>query len=568
MVLLVLGVVFRFVNLNHKVYWHDEVYTTLRAAGYTRQEIDRDLFQNQVIPAGELQRYQQLKPGSTVQDTVRSLAVEDPQHPPLYFLLTRVWMQVLDQPLKSLFHSSLTTQRSLPALISLLALPAMYALAWKLFASPAVALLATTLLALSPFDLLFAQTARQYSLLTVMVILSHVLLLRALQPSKQRSANRAGKRNRLQSVSDWGLYALAVCLGLYTQPLFALTIAGHAVYVGLVTHPNRSPQWFRSLWRWSLAVLTAVLLYSPWLVVMLGHRERVAATTDWTRVSPGLLYLLKLWLLSFTSLFFDLDFGFENPVTFLLRLPILVLIGLSLYSLWRQTDRKTWLFILTSIAVPFVLLALPDLVLGGKRSAISRYLIPCYPSIQLAVAYFLSTQLAIQTQYLSRRDTYIEALRRSQTPHWLRFPDRARLKRWCWRLVLASVAIASLLSLTVSALSFSWWNKDLSYFNDRVAHQINMVSAPLVISDRGDDYTNTGDLISLSYQIRPDVPLLLVNLDTAWMGPDQLRTELSGHSVLVFRPSSELKQWLQERHGFLSPRLQAANLWQLTQPNE
>ncbi len=114
--LLALGVVFRFVNLNHKVYWHDETYTSLRAAGYTRGEIDDELFQNRVIDSSELQRFQRIKPGSTPLDTLRSLASEDPQHPPLYFLMTRFWMQALGAPLEWTFRSPLTVTRSLRCL--------------------------------------------------------------------------------------------------------------------------------------------------------------------------------------------------------------------------------------------------------------------------------------------------------------------------------------------------------------------------------------------------------------------------------------------------------------------
>ena len=33
-VLLVLGIFFRFVNIDRKIYWHDEAYTSLRVAGY------------------------------------------------------------------------------------------------------------------------------------------------------------------------------------------------------------------------------------------------------------------------------------------------------------------------------------------------------------------------------------------------------------------------------------------------------------------------------------------------------------------------------------------------------
>ena len=184
---ILLGIGFRFFELDRKLYWHDEAYTSLRVAGFTRQEIDDELFQNRIIPAPELQKYQRIKPGSTATDTIHSLALEDPQHPPLYFLMARIWMQE--------FGSSLTASRTWPAILSLLSLPLMYALAQELFASNLTSLLATAILALSPFDILFAQTARQYSLLTAIVIGSSLLLLRAV---------------RLQNLSNWVLYALSI----------------------------------------------------------------------------------------------------------------------------------------------------------------------------------------------------------------------------------------------------------------------------------------------------------------------------------------------------------------------
>lgn len=194
-VMIVLGVGFRLIALDHKIFWHDEVYTSMRAAGFTRQEIDNELFQNHFLAAPELQFFQQIKPGSTTADTVHSLMVEDPQHPPLYFVMARYWMQQ--------FGSSIAASRLLPALMSLLSLPLMYGLAMELFASSSTALLATAFLALSPFDILFAQTARQYSLLTVVILGSSWLLLRAMRQSTGRC---------------WAGYGLSVALGLYTHP--------------------------------------------------------------------------------------------------------------------------------------------------------------------------------------------------------------------------------------------------------------------------------------------------------------------------------------------------------------
>ncbi|MEG4915920.1 glycosyltransferase family 39 protein [Microcoleus sp. B7-D4] len=508
---ILLGIGFRFFEIDRKLYWHDEAYTSIRAAGFTRQEIDDELFQNRIVPAPQLQKYQRIKPGTTEADTIRSLALEDPQHPPLYFLMARWWMQE--------FGSSLTASRTLPAILSLLSLPLMYALAQELFASNLAALLATALLALSPFDILFAQTARQYSLLTATVIGSSWLLLRAV---------------RLRGWQNWVFYSLAIALGFYTHPFFSLTLIGHGVFIiyywlfvkktKLRGHVTNS-QFF-------LAVTAGLILYLPWIYVLATNLGRASATTDWTRVSPGLLYLVKLWTLSFTALFFDFDLGFDNIWTYLLRLPFLLLIAAAIYQICHRTSSSTWLFILTSIFVPFLILALPDLILGGKRSAVSRYLISCFPGVQLAVAYLLASNVKTQQRF--------------------------------WQVILALVFTASVASCTVSAFSDTWWSKDLSYFNAEVAKIINKeaianrsIKDTIVISDRGNDFTNMGDLLSLSYLLDKDVRLMLLS-----QSPEiEMLNKYS--APLVFRPSEKLISALKQNQRRLEPILEYARLFRV-----
>ncbi|HEY9637093.1 MAG TPA: glycosyltransferase family 39 protein [Coleofasciculaceae cyanobacterium] len=556
-VLLLLGIFFRFANLDYKVYWHDEVYTSIRAAGFTRQEIDQELFQNRIVAAQELQKFQRIKPGSTANDTLNSLAVEDPQHPPLYFLMARFWMQM--------FGSSLTASRSLPALLSLLGLPLMYGLGLELFGSRFVALLATVLLALSPFDVLFAQTARQYSLLTVAVICSSFSLLRAVRCSLREPPQAS------PTWQNWVLYSLGSALGLYTQPIFGLTLIAQGVYVLLLSLPFGSPKpetqrlvtWWRQsylFWQYLLAVLGAFILYSPWLVVIKTHYQRFSDTTDWTTLLVGLLYLVKLWILSFTCLFFDLEVGFDNVWTYLLRLPVVLLIAAAIYTVCRQTNRKTWLFILTTIFVPFLMLALPDVLYGGKRSAVTRYLISCYPGVQLAVAYLLAHKLLVGQLF--------------------------------WRGVMALLLTGSIASCTVRTFSNTWWDKDLSYFNMEVAKIINTdgtrgdlrfaaphlsaalatlgasayantaalrdrTNYPLVLSDIGDDFTNTGDLISLSYELDENVRLLLLSK------PPNLAPLQSYSEPLVFRPSKQVCKALKDEKSYLDKAFAPGQLWRV-----
>jgi uncharacterized membrane protein len=499
-ILLVIGVFFRFANLDHKLYWHDEVYTSLRAAGFTSKEIGQEIFQNQILTPQDLQKFQRLKPGSTASYTIRSLAIEDPQHPPLYFLISRFWMQ--------LFGSSITASRSLPALLSLLSLPLMYALGLELFFSPLAALLTTIFLALSPFDVLFSQIARQYSFLTVAIICSSFLLLKAL---------------RLPTLPNWGLYTLATVIGLYTHAFFGLTIIGHFFFIvfHFINKENRTEDAFKFF----ISITATIGIYSPWLIVLITNSQRALDTTSWSSGSVDVLLLVKLWILSFTALFLDLDFGFDSIWTYLLRLPIILLIAVAIYTVCRRTNRTTWLFILTSIFVPFLMLALPDLLSGGRRSAVSRYLISCYPGVQLAVAYFLQN-LILKGQKI-------------------------------WRVVLALLVTSSIASCTVSALADTWWSNVPSYSNAEVAREINANPAPLLISDVGNDGTNLGDLISLSYLLNQDVRLLLLS-----QIPD-LKLLANKSNAFVFRPSESLSKALQQQKRRLKNVLPSRQLWQM-----
>ena len=114
-VVLVLGIFFRFANLGNKVYWIDEAYTSLRISGYTEVEMLTQISYQQIISPSDLQKYQQINSETNLTDTLHSLATEDPQHPPLYYILARHWAQW--------FGSSVTAMRSLAAVISLLVFP-------------------------------------------------------------------------------------------------------------------------------------------------------------------------------------------------------------------------------------------------------------------------------------------------------------------------------------------------------------------------------------------------------------------------------------------------------------
>lgn len=171
--LLVAEIGLRFTNLDRKVYWEDETITSLRCAGYTFEEMLRNKLDGRIIKLGDLQEYQQVKPGSTMADVFKTLAIEDAQHLPAYYVVTRLAMEW--------FGSSITLTRGVAAFLSLLVFPCLYWLCWELFKSHLVCWTAMALVAISPVQILYTQEAREYSLWAATTLFCSAALLRALR---------------------------------------------------------------------------------------------------------------------------------------------------------------------------------------------------------------------------------------------------------------------------------------------------------------------------------------------------------------------------------------------------
>ena len=83
-VLLTLGIFFRFVNLEKKIYGLDESYTSLRISGYTEAELVEDFSNTRIMGIDSITKYQQVNTERNFLGTIKGLSTEEPQHPPLY----------------------------------------------------------------------------------------------------------------------------------------------------------------------------------------------------------------------------------------------------------------------------------------------------------------------------------------------------------------------------------------------------------------------------------------------------------------------------------------------------
>jgi uncharacterized membrane protein len=513
-IVLAIGVFFRLYHLDYKVYWYDETQTSLRISGHTRQEMVEAVYNGEPIRVRTLIRnFQYPNDDRDLEDTLAALS-GSPEHAPLYFLMARSWLQV--------FGHSIATIRSLSAIFGILALPAMYWLAWELFQSQRVSWAATLLLAVSPFHVLYAQEARQYSLWTVTILVSSALLLRALR-----------QNTRL----NWIGYALSVAVGLYTHTFTALILVGHGIYVGFIQRFA-----LKRMAAYLGATIGGIVLFGPWLWVIIDNFAKFTRNTASVTVDRADLQLI--WGLNLSRLFFDLNQGpnWFNPVSYLL----LALVIYAFYSLIRQTPIRIWLFVVTLAGVTGLALLGPDVLLGGRRSSITRYAIPSFLAIELAVAYLLAWKTQPTQSSPEWRDLggYEDS---SSTP------DSKSLKRSHWKGIGIALLLSGILSCAVNSQYQVWWHKShsKSFHNPAVAKIVNRANRPIVLSDQ-----NPGMILSLAHLLDDDVRLQLVEK------PEVPEMSDRDNTLFLYRPSTDL-QTAVEKRGWRLEEAYKVWLWKL-----
>jgi uncharacterized membrane protein len=451
-----LGVFFRFYHLDRKTFWEDELYGTIHMMGYTESDIvDRaPSFKN----AGDVQAYFRLpQAGSPTQDslanTVRALAVEDAQHPPLYYVLGHLWVEA--------FGPSAGAIRALSAIIGVLVIPAAFWLCLELFQSEAIAWTAAALVALSPFDVLYAQEAREYSLWSVALLVIGAAFLRAC---------------RLGTPASWALYTFYVVVGLYVYPFTLFVLLGCGLYVVA----NAALRTRRQLISFALSAAAALALFAPWLSLIVRDIVRSRGVP---RGMTGIMLHSHLpakttaliFLRNVRGMFLDFGrFSFAHhsstALNAVLTFVIAALVAYALFFVWRTNPKRVFFFIALVLFVPAIPLLGHDLIFGGILVDQSRYFTPTYIGIELAIAALLATAAA------------------------------SRPARRAWAPVLVLLIAGEALSCGISSQADTWSNKDYEVSRD-VAAVINEAKSPLVVS------YETSRTLGLSYYLAPSVPL-------------------------------------------------------------
>lgn len=217
LVWIAIGAGLRFLALTGKPPWTDEFATLVFSLGNSFQRVPLD----QAIPLATLLQPLQPNPSAGASQVIHHLITED-HHPPLYFVLAHWWMQWFPN---SDGYVSLWAARSLPALLGVASIPAIYGLGWLAFRSRLVAQLASAMMAVSPYGVFLTQEARHYALGILWIIASLGCLVVAIQHLQRRTPLPIGVAL---------CWVVVNALGIATHYFFSLTLCAEAIaLVGL-----------------------------------------------------------------------------------------------------------------------------------------------------------------------------------------------------------------------------------------------------------------------------------------------------------------------------------------------
>lgn len=268
-------------------------------------------------------------------------------HPPLYYLILRLYHYI--------FGSSLFSLRLLSIIFGLLTIYAGYLFVKKAFKNENWALAAALALALNPFQIQYALEARMYTLGTFLALLSSYFLVKALETGNKK---------------DWIWYSILVAANLYTHYYLIFTVAAQGLYLIYVL--------IKDHWRQTKAaassIVLAFILYLPWVPTLLKQISRVEES----------YWIPQMDRWSISNTIWKIIFGGESPSHMLVIIATLIALALLVYFVRLTKQREKWLVVL-GLLFPFI-----ASVLFSLKTALylDRYFVfaSCFFSILIILA--------------------------------------------------------------------------------------------------------------------------------------------------------------------------------------
>jgi uncharacterized membrane protein len=373
LIVTILGMVLKFHNLNHKIFWEDEIYTVQHVVGARNiLEIGPGM-ENEIV---NLSHYRALLKHASTELTIgEELRAQfgTMNLNPLHYVFLSFWYR--------LAGDDIVHYRLFSVLIFILTLPFLFFLARKLFRSDLVAWITTSLYSVSPFIHVFAQEARYYIFWAFTLVVLHFFLIYALDKKK---------------LLWWAGYALAGILALYCSILSGLILFEHLLFILILYR--------KEFWKFAGSGMVMLLAYLPWLLLILNRQQEVVSSLEWHKmpermpVWAPILGITLGYVRTFSfykeyTLYWDDVFGnitYDLVVETFFNLCILAFLILALIKMRTFPIKESAVFILLIFIPGFILFYFLDLFRNAVTSIWWRYhIFATIPVILIASSYFV-----------------------------------------------------------------------------------------------------------------------------------------------------------------------------------
>ena len=512
----VVGSILRFSNLTVKPPWTDEFATMVFSLGNQFQSVPL----NQIIAPALLLQPLRHNSEATVQ-TVGTLILGQDNHPPLYFMLTHLWLKLLPQ---SGDYLSLWVARSLPALFGVLSIPLFYWMGRAIFSSRLAGQLAAALAAVCPYAVFLAQESRHYTFVLLFVILSVGCFVLATQSIAQ------GKKIGWAMVFGW---ILANALGLSAHYFFGITLLIEALTLInflLRLAKAKIENFYPNCWRLIIVTLGTIGASAVWLALIIpkGYGNQMTGWIgnvyfDILTILGPIFQFLAAWISMLALLPVEADSWWIILPSGALMLAYFIWVMPLFWRGWRQNWQRPKFALGTKI------------LWGGMASAVTIYLVTAYigqiditRGARYHFAYFPILLVLIASSLIPcwENANKVDQTQLAEQPTLvIKFLSFFRRDRRSAVILIWLMGLVSSITV-VSNLGYQ------KYYRAEILLPIieQHSASSILIATTHESLVQTGEMMSIAWEInqnptQKDVNFLL--LDKLTQNPDQLNQKLS-----------------------------------------
>lgn len=409
-----IGGILRFTNLTAKPPWTDEFATMVFSLGNDFTSVPL----NQVISLDTLLQPLRLNPDASMGDVV-SLLLQEDNHPPLYFVLVHLWVKLFPNVGD---YVDVWVMRSLPAVLGILSIPAVYFFGKIAFRSRLVGQISAALMAVSSYGIFLSQEARHYTLAILFVTASLLCLVVSLRHLYQDTL-----------IPLWLVFVWIIVnsLGLSVHYFFCLTLMAEAITLMILGYGKLKQDSFslikRNLTRIFWVILGTMTTGFVWIFLVIPHGYGNNMIT-WIHPLSHILYaisppfqLLAVWVpmlsllpVESSSLLVVIVSGLILILFFIWLIPYIIK-GVK-KGLQLQQFRLPLLSLIIFIGGVISLFLIVTYVIGVDLTRAARYSFTYFP----AAIVFISASLGILWYEIKPENTALQQQKTLNPLLWLR----------------------------------------------------------------------------------------------------------------------------------------------------